>query len=83
MAAEKIKRSQYEKLKRNYLSKNRSMHSLYIELNEECEITRQLFFKLINKIRQEEGLNEFYTKKKKRKSSKIINGDKAPHHYNN
>ncbi|WP_298501429.1 hypothetical protein [uncultured Methanobrevibacter sp.] len=66
MSREKIKRSQYEKLKRNYLNKNRSLHSLYIELYDECEISRHLFFKLINKIRVEEGLSEYYTKKKRK-----------------
>ena len=83
MAGEKIKRSQYEKLKARYMSKNRSLHSLYIELNEECEISRHLFFRLINKIRAEEGLNEYYTQKKKRKNNIIRNGDKSPKHYNN
>ncbi|MBQ6100575.1 MAG: hypothetical protein IJL02_12185 [Methanobrevibacter sp.] len=84
MACEKIKRSQYEKLKSSYLSKNRSLHSLYIELYDECEISRHLFFRLINKIRIEEGLNAYYTpKKKKRKSNVIKNRDKSPHYYNN
>lgn len=84
MAVEKIKRSQYEKLKAKYLSKNRTMHSLYIELNEECEITQELFFKLINKIRLEEGLGKFYIpKKKKRKKDIITNPDKSPTCYKN
>lgn len=84
MNAEKIKRSQYNKLKESYLSKNRSMHSLYVELNEECEITRELFYQLINKIRLEEGLNEFYIpKKKKRKINIITNPDKSPDCYKN
>lgn len=80
--AEKIKRSQYNKLKENYLSKNRTLHSLYMELNEECEITQHLFYRLINKIRLEEGLSEFYIpKKKKRKRSIITNPDKSPNSY--
>jgi hypothetical protein len=83
MTREKIKRSQYEKLKCNYLSKNRSLHSLYIELYEECEISRHLFYKLINKIRIEEGLNEYYTPKKKKRNNGIItNMDKSPNSYN-
>lgn len=82
MVAEKIKRSQYEMLKANYLAKNRSMHSLYIEIYKECRISKQLFFKLINKIRIEEGLREYYTpKKKKRKSECITHWDKSPKSY--
>lgn len=82
MAGEKIKRSQYEKLKENYLSKNRSLHSLYIELYEESEISRQTFFKLINKIRIEEGLNAYYLPKKKKRNNGIITYlDKSPNSY--
>lgn len=82
MAGEKIKRSQYEKLKCNYLTKNRSLHSLYIEMYDECEISRQFFFKLINKIRVEEGLNEYYLpKKRKRKKGIISHPDKSPNSY--
>ena len=60
MAADKITQSQYETLKSNYMTKNRTMYSLYLELNEEVEITKHLFFQLINKIRQEEGLTNYY-----------------------
>ena len=60
-----ISKSQYETLKENYLSKNRSMHSLYVELNKEKTVPKQIFFKMINQIRQEEGLNAYYTKKEK------------------
>ncbi|MBQ2831992.1 hypothetical protein [Methanobrevibacter sp.] len=82
--AEKIKRSQYNKLKENYLSKKRTPHSLYIELNEECEISQYLFYKLINRIRLEEGLNEFYIPKKKKRVKNIItNLDKSPNSYKN
>jgi len=77
-----ISKSQYENLKENYLTKNRSMHSLYVEINRECEIPKQIFFKLINQIRKEEGLNEFYTKKEKRKSNVITHPDKSPKCYN-
>ena len=42
------------------------MHSLYMEINKENTIDKQLFFKLINKIRKEEGLSDFYTPKSKR-----------------
>ena len=62
----KITKSQYDELKNSYLSKNRSMHSLYMEINKENTIDKQLFFKLINKIRKEEGLSDFYTPKSKR-----------------
>lgn len=83
MAREKISRSQYLELKKNYLEKNRTMHSLYIQLNEETPITRQLFFRLINRIRQEEGLGSYYTSKKQKKRKNVIeNLDKSPNHYN-
>jgi hypothetical protein len=77
-----ITKSQYETLKENYLTKNRSMHSLYVELNRECVVPKQVFFKLINQIRQEEGLSEYYTKKEKRKSDVIVHLDKSPKCYN-
>ena len=58
------------------------MHSLYIELNKEKQVPKQIFFKLINQIRQEEGLSEYYTKKEKRKSDVITHSDKSPKCYN-
>ena len=74
---------QYDNLKNNYLNKNRSLHSLYLELNKDNTINRQLFFKLINKIRLEEGLEEYYTTKKaKRKNNIITFSDKSPNSYN-
>lgn len=60
MATEKITKSQYDALKESYLAKNRTLFSLYVELNNEIEVSKHLFFKLINKIRQEEGLNPHY-----------------------
>jgi len=77
-----IPKTQYKTLKENYLTKNRSMHSLYVELNKETNVSKQVFFNLINKIRQEEGLKEFYTKKEKRKSDIITHLDKSPKCYN-
>ena len=77
-----ISKSQYETLKENYLSKNRSLHSLYVEINKEKTVPKQIFFKLINQIRQEEGLSEYYTKKEKRKSNIITHLDKSPNYYN-
>ena len=77
-----ISKTQYETLKENYLSKNRSMHSLYVELNKEKTVPKQIFFKMINQIRQEEGLSEYYTKKEKRKSDIITHLDKSPNSYN-
>ncbi len=77
-----ISKTQYETLKENYLSKNRSLHSLYVEINKEKTVPRQIFFKLINQIRQEEGLSEYYTKKEKRKSDIITHLDKSPNCYN-
>lgn len=77
-----ISKTQYKKLKENYLTKNRSMHSLYVELNKENNIPKPTFFRLINQIRQEEGLNKYYTKKEKRKNSVITHLDKSPKCYN-
>ena len=77
-----ISKSQYETLKENYLAKNRTMHSLYADLNKEKTVPKQLFFKLINQIRREEGLNAYYTKKEKRKSNIITHLDKSPKCYN-
>ena len=55
-----ISKNQYNALKENYLTKNRTLHSLYIELNKETTISKQVFFKLINQIRHEEGLSAYY-----------------------
>lgn len=82
MVKNMISKSQYINLKENYLTKNRSMHSLYVELNKEKPVPKQTFFQLINRIRQEEGLNKFYTKKEKRKSNIITHLDKSPNCYN-
>ena len=78
-----VTKSQYDELKNSYLTKNRAMHSLYTEINKENKVDKQLFFKLINKIRQEEGLNDYYTIKKEKKKNDIIeNLDKSPNYYN-
>lgn len=83
MATTKLTRTQYENLKSSYLSKNMTMHSLYVELNKEIRISKHLFFQLINKIRQEEGLSDYYTSGKQKKRNDIIeNLDKSPNHYN-
>ena len=71
MKVTKISKSQYEALKETYLHKNRCMYSLYRELNGEIEIDRQIFFRIINKIRAEEGLKPFYYSKKQNKKSNI------------
>ena len=60
MAETKIKRAHYDTLKENYLAKIRTMYSLYMELNNEIEVSKHLFFKLINQIREEEGLKAYY-----------------------
>ena len=78
----KISKSQYENLKNSYLAKNRSMHSLYVEANKENKINKHSFFLLFNKIRQEEGLAEYYTKKQKKRNNIIEYLDKSPNHYN-
>ena len=83
MVRDKITRSEYEYLKNSYLNKNRSMHTLYIEINQKTKVDRHLFFNLINKIRSEEGLGEYYTPKKVKNRKKIIkHSDKSPKHYN-
>ena len=61
----KVTKRQYENLKKNYLTKNRHLYSLYVEMNKENTVSKHLFFQLINHIRQEEGLNHYYTKKEK------------------
>ena len=79
----KITKLQYNELKDSYLSKNRTMHSLYIELNQKTKVDRHLFYSLINKIRIEEGLSEYYIPKKVKNKKRIINhSDKSPNHYN-
>lgn len=60
MAKNKISKSHYDALKENYLAKNRTLFSLYVELNSEIEVSKHLFFKLINRIRKEEGLKNYY-----------------------
>lgn len=69
---DKVTKTQYDKLKNSYLAKNRTLHSLYVEINEETPVNQQLFFKLINKIRQEEGLSDYYTIDKKKKREAIL-----------
>lgn len=83
MEHNKITKSQYDRLKEKYMTKNRNMHSLYLEMNKETPVDRELFFRLINRIRIEEGLSEYYTPKKgKKKRSIIKNPDKSPNSYN-
>ena len=82
MEHNRITKSQYNRLKKRYLTKNRNMHSLYLEMNEETPVDRELFFRLINRIRIEEGLSEYYTPKKQKKKRSIIkNLDKSPNSY--
>ena len=78
----KVTKAQYENLKKSYLCKNRSLYSLYVELNHENNVNKHLFFQLINHIRQEEGLDHYYTKKQKKRNNVIVNLDKSPNHYN-
>ena len=72
MNGDKVTKTQYDKLKNSYLAKNRTLHSLYVEINEETPVNQQLFFKLINKIRKEEGLSDYYTIDKKKKREAIL-----------
>lgn len=83
MATDRITKTQYNELKNSYLEKNRSLHSLYSQINRENTVNKQLFFRLINRIREEEGLDSYYIQgKQKRKNSIIENLDKSPNHYN-
>ena len=78
----KIKRSDYEKLKSAYLEKNRSRHSLYVDFNKKQLINKRIFSQLLNKIRIEEGYPEFVPlKKTKRKNNKYSYLDKHPDSY--
>lgn len=72
MKLNKISKSQYESLKKTYLHKNRCMYSLYKELNSQTKIDKQIFFRLINQIRKEEGYAKLYyvTKEKKKDINK-------------
>ncbi len=71
MKVTKISKSQYEALKKTYLHKNRCMYSLYQELNRQTPIDKQIFFRIINKIRSEEGLGPFYYIEKEKKKRNI------------
>ena len=75
---DKITKSGYENLRESHLCKNRSMYSLYAELNRKQSISRHIFFQAINRIRQEEGLNNYYTKLEKKK---IIIDKNMSHQY--
>ena len=73
MKVTKISQSQYHELKKTYLHKNRCMYSLYLDLNREIPIDKQIFFRIINKIRQEEGYAPFYYLNKEKKKKSNIN----------
>ena len=78
----KIKRSDYEKLKKEYLTKNRSRHSLYVDFSKKQLINRRVFTQLLNKIRIEEGYPEFVPlKKTKRENNEFSYLDKHPDSY--
>lgn len=73
MKVTKISKSQYKRLKKTYLHKNRCMYSLYQDVNKETSIDKQIFFRIINKIREEEGYSPFYYSKKEKKKKRNIN----------
>lgn len=78
----KIKKSEYEKLKEIYLTKNRHLRSLYTDFNKENQIKKRTFFALINKIRIEEGYPPVSrAKKTKRKNNEFSYLDKHPNSY--
>lgn len=78
----KIKRSDYEKLKKDYLTKNYHNHSLYVDFSKKQIINKKLFLQILNKIRMEEGYPEFVpTKKTKRKDNEFSYLDKHPDSY--
>lgn len=61
----KIPRSKYNELKKTYLRKNRSLHSLYNELREDIYIDKYTFFRIINRIRLEEGYKPLSPKRER------------------
>ena len=65
----KIPRSKYNELKETYLKKNITLHALYNELIKEVDIDQRTFFRIINRIREEEGY-EPLTSERKRISNK-------------
>ncbi len=77
MKVTKISKSQYERLKKTYLHKNRCMYSLYRDINKEIPIDKQIFFRIINKIREEEGYAPFYYSNKENKKKRDINKSKT------
>lgn len=68
----KIPRSKYNELKKTYLKKNISPHTLYTKLKKDIDIDQQTFFRIINRIREEEGY-EPLTNERKRISNKKNN----------
>ena len=68
----KITRSKYNELKAEYLKKNRTIHSLYNDLIKDTYIDRHTFFRIMNRIREEEGY-EPLTSERKRISNKKNN----------
>ena len=51
MEHNKITLGQYNMLKSRYLTKNRNMHSPYLELNRDIHEDKELFFRLITEIK--------------------------------
>ena len=62
MALNRITKSQYENLKESYLTKNRSMYSLYSELNSKTTINKQ------DKIKTQNNTRKNTLKKKNKKN---------------
>ena len=61
----KIPRSKYNELKKTYLKKNITLHTLYNELRKEVDIDQRTFFRIINRIREEEGYEPLSSERKR------------------
>ena len=61
----KIPRSKYNELKKTYLKKNITLHALYNELKKEVNIDQHTFFRIINRIREEEGYEPLNSERKR------------------
>ncbi|MCR5027324.1 MAG: hypothetical protein K6A34_07780, partial [Methanobrevibacter sp.] len=58
-------RRKYEELKKTYLKKNITLHALYNELRKEVDIDEHTFFRIINRIREEEGYEPLNSERKR------------------
>lgn len=77
-----ITQEQYEEIKKNYLCKNETNTVLFKRYYEKYEIEKEVFLEVLDKIRQEEGLdNSLSNKKIKRIYNPYSFHDKHPNSY--